>query len=76
MSGMLQLPDRFQLVIDETVLNAGELKPKGLINLHGLNDIIKWQKLNYDFEFHAHEFFTNIRILILSHTKSILAVSL
>jgi hypothetical protein len=74
MSGMLQLPERFQLVVDETILNAGELKQKGLINMHGLNDVIKWQKLNYDFGFHPHEFLTNIKILILSHTKSILAV--
>ena len=42
--------------------------------MHGLNDIIKWQKLNYDFGFHSHEFLTNIRILILSNTKSILPV--
>jgi hypothetical protein len=74
MSGMLQLPDRFQLVVDETILNAGELKQKGLINMHALNDIIKWQKLNYDFEFHSQEFLTNIRVLILSNSKSILAV--
>ena len=74
MSGMLQLPNRFQLVIDETILNPGELKQKGMINMHALNDIIKWQKLNYDFEFHSQEFLTNIRVLILSNSKSILAV--
>ena len=36
MSGMLQLPDKFQLVVDETILNAGELKQKGRFNLFAL----------------------------------------
>lgn len=71
-SGMLQLPELFHLVIDETVLNAGELKQKGLMNVNSIKDIIKWQKINYDFGFHQHEFNTNLRILILSETKSIL----
>ncbi|CAF0825447.1 unnamed protein product [Brachionus calyciflorus] len=71
-SGMLQLPELFHLVIDETVLNAGELKQKGLINLNALKEIVNWQKLNYDFGFHQQEFNTNLRLLILSETKSIL----
>ena len=36
MSGMLQLPDKFQLVVDETILNAGELIQKGRFNLFAL----------------------------------------
>lgn len=71
-SGMLQLPELFHLIIDETVLNAGELKQKGLINLNSLKEIIKWQKMSYDFGFHQQEFNTNLRMLILSDTKSIL----
>ena len=73
--GALQLPNNAHLIIDETSLNAGELKTKGLMNVNALNDIIKWQKMNYDFGFHSHEFNTNIRVLVLSQTKSILSVS-
>lgn len=72
-SGMLQLPSRFQLVIDETKLNTGELKQKGLMNVNSLKEVIQWQKLNYDFSYHQQEFQTNLRVLILSQTKSILA---
>ena len=72
--GDLQLPNHFHLLIDETGLNTGELNAKGLLNVNSLKDIIKWQKINYDFGFHSHEFLTNIRVLILSRTKSILPV--
>jgi hypothetical protein len=51
-------------------------KKKGVFNLHALNDIIKWQKLNYDFGFHPFEFQTNIRLLVLSESKSLLNVSI
>ena len=73
-TGMLQLPNNFSLILDETVLNAGELTPKGLLNINSLKDIIRWQKINYDFSYHQQEFQTNMRILILSETKSILPV--
>ncbi len=73
-SGMLQLPEKFHLIIDETSLSTGELNQKGLMNMHALNDVIKWQKLNYDFGFHAQEFLTDMRLLIFSTTKSILSV--
>ena len=75
-TGMLQLPNNFSLILDETVLNAGELTPKGLLNINSLKDIIRWQKINYDFSYHQQEFQTNMRILILSETKSILPVSI
>lgn len=71
-SGMLQLPETFQLVIDETDLSSGELKEKGLMNVTSLKDIIQWQKLNYDFSYHQQEFQSNVRVLVLSQTKSIL----
>ena len=74
-TGMLQLPNNFNLVVDETVLNTGELTAKGLLNINSIKDIIRWQKINYDFSYHQQEFLTNMRILILSQTKSILPVS-
>jgi len=71
-SSMLQLPEYFQLIIDETGLNTGELNQKGLMNLNALSNIIRWQKMSYDFGFHSQDFHTNIRMLVISETKSIL----
>lgn len=71
-TGMLQLPDHFNLVLDETMLSSGELNSKGLMNFNSIKDIITWQKVNYDFNYHQQEFPTNIRVLTLSETKSIL----
>ena len=73
-TGMLQLPDNFHLIVDETALNTGELNAKGLMNFNSIKDIVTYQKLNYDFNYHHQEFPTNIRVLILSQTKSILPV--
>jgi hypothetical protein len=72
LSGMLQLPEHFELVVDETGLSSGELKQKGLINVGSIKDIIQWQRLSYDFSYHNQEFYTNMRVLVLSNTKSIL----
>lgn len=69
---MLQLPDCFQLVLDETKLNAGELTTKGLMNFNSIKDVISNQRLGYDFNYHQQEFPTNIRVLSISDTKSIL----
>ena len=74
LTGMLQLPSGFQLLVDETVLSSGELSQKGLLNVNALTDVIRWQKINYDFGFNQHEFLTNVRLLVLSQTKSILPV--
>lgn len=72
LTGMLQLPDCFQLVLDETKLNAGELTTKGLMNFNSIKDVISNQRLSYDFNYHQQEFPTNIRVLSISDTKSIL----
>ncbi len=71
-TGMLQLPEQFHLVIDETQLNTGKLDQKGLMNFNSISDIIKWQKVGYDFSYHQQEFNTNMKVLTLSESKSIL----
>lgn len=71
-TGMLQLPNHFQLILDETKLNAGDLSTKGLLNFNSVKDLISNQKVDYDFNYHRQEFPTNIRVLTLSDTKSIL----
>lgn len=39
LTGMLQLPNQFHLVIDETVLNSGELNQKGFSLIYLINQL-------------------------------------
>ncbi|ESO96921.1 hypothetical protein LOTGIDRAFT_231720 [Lottia gigantea] len=71
-SGILQLSDNTHLVIDETVLEAGQLNPQGVKNITALGNLITWQKVEYDFTFHSQQFQTNVNVLILSEGKSLL----
>ncbi|XP_071949146.1 mini-chromosome maintenance complex-binding protein-like [Antedon mediterranea] len=71
-SGMLQLTEKTHVIIDETVLEPGQLDQKGIENLKALGNAITWQKLQYDFNFHTADFPTNLVLLILSEAKSML----
>jgi hypothetical protein len=71
-SGLLQLSAHTQLIIDETALEPGQLDANGVANITALGDVVSWQKLDYDFEFHRQPFPTNINVLVMSEGKSIL----
>ncbi|XP_050399307.1 mini-chromosome maintenance complex-binding protein [Patella vulgata] len=71
-SGILQLSDNTQLLIDETLLQTGQLNPQGVRNVTALGNLITWQKVEYDFNFHSQPFSTNVNVLILSEVKSLL----
>lgn len=71
-SGILQLPDSSNLILDETALEAGQLNENGVNNVTALGHVISWQKLEYDFNFYKAEFTTNLLVLILSEGKSLL----
>ncbi|XP_071502081.1 mini-chromosome maintenance complex-binding protein-like [Diadema antillarum] len=71
-SGLLQLTDRTHLVLDETALEPGQLDATGVMNLTALGNLISWQKVDYDFNYHKTEFHTNICVLVLSDGKSLL----
>ncbi len=47
----------------------------GLANLKALNDVVLWQKLEYDFEFHALTFNTDYPSVITSTGRSLFSVS-
>ena len=47
----------------------------GLQNLTALGNVVRWQKVEYDFEFHKQDFECNIPVLVLSEGKSLLQVS-
>ncbi|XP_064382402.1 mini-chromosome maintenance complex-binding protein-like isoform X2 [Halichondria panicea] len=71
-AGLLQLTDGTHLVVDETALTPGQLSEVGVQNLTALGNLIQWQKVSYDFQYHTAEFETNVPVLLLSEGKSIL----
>ncbi|CAH1783251.1 unnamed protein product [Owenia fusiformis] len=71
-SGILQLAEQTLLVIDETVLESGQLNANGIGNLAALGNVVNWQKVEYDFNFHKQDFPCNIACLILSEGKSMI----
>jgi len=71
-SGFLQLSDATQLVIDETTLQNGKLDSQGTKNLKALNDLIVWQAIEYDFQYHPLKFNVDIPVVLISTTKSLL----
>lgn len=71
-SGILQLSESTNLMVDETALEAGQLDGNGVKNVTALGSVISWQKLEYDFNFYKAEFTTNLLVLVLSEGKSLL----
>uniref|UniRef100_A0A2K6NHM0 Mini-chromosome maintenance complex-binding protein n=1 Tax=Rhinopithecus roxellana TaxID=61622 RepID=A0A2K6NHM0_RHIRO len=71
-SGLLQLPSNTSLVIDETLLEQGQLDTPGVHNVTALSNLITWQKVDYDFSYHQMEFPCNINVLITSEGRSLL----
>uniref|UniRef100_A0A2C9L921 Mini-chromosome maintenance complex-binding protein n=1 Tax=Biomphalaria glabrata TaxID=6526 RepID=A0A2C9L921_BIOGL len=71
-AGMLQLTPGTHLVLDETELRQGQLNHTGVTNVKALADVINWQKVDYDFQWHPIPVHTNINILTLSEGESLL----
>ncbi|KAK3572854.1 hypothetical protein QTP86_008251 [Hemibagrus guttatus] len=75
-SGALQLGKNTSLVLDETHLEQGQLDTTGVQNITALGNLISWQKVDYDFNYHQMEFPCNINVLIMSEGRSLLPVHL
>ncbi|TSK22691.1 Mini-chromosome maintenance complex-binding protein [Bagarius yarrelli] len=71
-SGVLQLGRNTSLVLDETQLEQGQLDSTGVRNITALGNLISWQKVDYDFNYHQMEFHCNINVLVLSEGRSLL----
>jgi len=71
-AGMLQLGSGTNLVLDETALHQGQLNHTGVMNVKTIAELINWQKVDYDFEFHPIPVHTDINVLILSEGESLL----
>ncbi|KAL7877885.1 hypothetical protein SRHO_G00045280 [Serrasalmus rhombeus] len=71
-SGTLQLASNTSLFLDETQLEQGQLDATGVRNITALGNLISWQKVDYDFNYHQMEFPCNINVLIVSEGRSLL----
>ncbi|KAJ7566567.1 hypothetical protein O6H91_02G109100 [Diphasiastrum complanatum] len=69
-TGVLQLAEGTHLILDETALTTGQLNATGVQNVQSLKNLMEWQKVEYDFEFHKMEMPIDVPVLILSHAKS------
>lgn len=73
---ILQLPKHSHLVLDETELEEGQLNDKGILNILCLINLIKFQKLQYDFKVYEMTYDADIPIMTFSKGRSILPVSI
>ncbi|KAL0872192.1 hypothetical protein ABMA27_004598 [Loxostege sticticalis] len=71
-SGVLQLSKDTHLVLDETKMEQGTLDSTGVNNITALGNMIKTQKVEYDFKYYKMEFDSDVSVLILSEGKSLL----
>ncbi|KAM4703692.1 mini-chromosome maintenance complex-binding protein isoform 2-T2 [Rhinophrynus dorsalis] len=71
-SGLLQLSPQTSLLVDETLLEQGQLDTAGVHNVTALGNLITWQKVDYDFSYHQMEFPCNINVLVTSEGRSLL----
>uniref|UniRef100_A0A8P4KEG7 Mini-chromosome maintenance complex-binding protein n=1 Tax=Dicentrarchus labrax TaxID=13489 RepID=A0A8P4KEG7_DICLA len=71
-SGVLQLARHTSLFLDEIQLEQGQLDTTGVRNVTALGNLITWQKVDYDFNYHQMEFPCNINVLIVSEGRSLL----
>ncbi|XP_031731719.1 mini-chromosome maintenance complex-binding protein isoform X1 [Anarrhichthys ocellatus] len=71
-SGALQLARNTSLFLDESQLEQGQLDTTGVRNVTALGNLISWQKVDYDFDYHQMEFPCNINVLIASEGRSLL----
>ncbi|XP_018431141.1 PREDICTED: mini-chromosome maintenance complex-binding protein, partial [Nanorana parkeri] len=72
LSGVLQLSSHTSLLVDETLLEQGQLDTKGVRNVTALGNVITWQKVDYDFSYHGMEFPCNVNVLVASEGRSLL----
>lgn len=69
-SGLLQLSAGTHLILDETTMADGQLTADGLRNVTAIGNVISWQKLEYDFNYHRIEFETDIAALVVSEGRT------
>nr|CAI5848253.1 unnamed protein product [Callosobruchus analis] len=72
-SGILQLTKNTHIVLDETKLTPGRLNAAGVENVKAFGNVIRYQKVSYDFNYYPLEFDCDIPFLIFSEGKSMIS---
>eukprot|EP00794_Sanderia_malayensis_P005228 gene5228-5885_t len=72
LSGTLQLSEGTHLVLDETVMEPGQLDTNGVQNVTAIGNVVQWQKVEYDFSFHKCDMPTDLTVLVLSEGRSLI----
>jgi len=71
-SGQLQLADGTHLLVDETLIQTGQLQESGVANFQALKNLIEQQKVAYDFEYYQMDMPADLPVVTLSAGKSLL----
>jgi hypothetical protein len=72
-TGLLQLSNGTELVLNETAMGAGTLNPEGVKNIVALGNLLRDQAVTYDFPFSPlPPFHADVPTLILSEGRSLL----
>ena len=74
-AGVLQLVDGSLVLVDETTLDEGQLVDPGVRNFQALHNLIQNQTLSYEFPYSQYDFDTDLNVISLSTSKSMLPVS-
>ncbi|EPX74613.1 MCM binding protein [Schizosaccharomyces octosporus yFS286] len=73
--GRLQLAPGTLLILDETELSSGTLNDTGVRNVAFLSYLLSQQEITFAYPFSSYNIQTDVRIVVLSHGKSILPVN-
>jgi len=63
-----------KFVISVLELHAPGSHHVGVKNITALGNLIRWQKVSYDFKYHQQDFDADIPVLTLSEARSLLPV--
>lgn len=76
-AGLLQLPPRTTLLINEDTLQSGTLKDQGVKNIKCLAETVRNQKLRYEYPYVSEDFGMEVDLgcIVVGQGKSLLPVS-
>ncbi|KAL3321054.1 hypothetical protein Ciccas_000256 [Cichlidogyrus casuarinus] len=75
-AGRLQLPIGTNVLVDETGMSSGQLDARGVLNLRALAMVCTKFQLPYDFQTYQQDWDTDLRVLILSTSQSLIKVNI
>jgi hypothetical protein len=71
--GLLQVVDSTYFVVDERVMETGQLNENGLNNLQALVNLIEGQFMHYEYPYNNVEINQDVKIMLITQTKPIIS---